>query len=396
MGPLNGIRVLDLTRVLAGPFATQILADLGAEVIKVERPGSGDDTRGWGPPFVKDQQGRDTAETTYFAACNRGKKSVTIDLAEPDGQAQIRTLAGQCDVLVENYKVGDLRRYALDYEALHRLHPGLIYCSVTGYGQDGPYAERAGYDPVAQAMCGLMSVTGEPEGNPGTSPQRVGVAVVDLMAGHYAAIGILAALLHRQQTGEGQHIDIALLDVGVGTMANIASAYLGAGVVARRNGGVHPSVVPSQVFRASDGWLILAAGNDGQFAKLCEAAGHGELASDPRFSSNASRVRHRDALIPILEAWFTAQPVSHWVRKLTDAGVPCGPIYSIDQVFQDPQVNARGMKIELPHPAAGRMAMTASPIRMSATPLEYRLPPPLLGEHNAEVLALKETRRRPS
>jgi crotonobetainyl-CoA:carnitine CoA-transferase CaiB-like acyl-CoA transferase len=391
MGPLTGIKVLDLTRVLAGPFATQILADLGAEVIKVERPGTGDDTRGWGPPFVKDEQGRDTSETTYFAACNRGKKSVTVDLARPDGQALIKALAGQCDVLVENYKVGDLKRFALDYESLHGLHPRLVYCSVTGYGQTGPYAERAGYDPIAQAMCGLMSVTGEPENQAGTSPQRVGVAVVDLMAGHYAVIGILAALLHREQTGQGQHIDIALLDVGVGTMANIASAYLGAGVVAQRNGGVHPSVVPSQVFRAADGWLILAAGNDGQFERLCQAAGHDGLASDPRFSTNAARVRHREALIPILETWFPAQPVSYWVGKLTDAGVPCGPIYSIDQVFSDPQVHARGMKIELQHPTAGPMAMTANPIRMSATPLEYRLPPPLLGEHNGELPALKKT-----
>jgi formyl-CoA transferase len=384
--PLEGIRVLDLTRVLAGPFATQILADLGAEVIKVERPGAGDDTRGWGPPFVKDQQGRDTTETTYFAGCNRGKKSVTVDLADPEGQAAIRALAGGCDVLVENYKVGDLKRFGLDYESLHRLFPELVYCSVTGYGQTGPYAPRAGYDPIAQAMCGLMSVTGEAEDKTGTSPQRVGVAVVDLMAGHYAVIAILAALLHRSRTGEGQHIDISLLDVGVGTMANIASAFLGAGVVSRRNGGVHPSVVPSQVFKAADGWLILAAGNDAQFAKLCAVAGHPELCQDPRFATNGARVRHRAALIPTLEGWFATQTVSHWVDALTEAGVPCGPIYSIDEVFEDSQVQARGMRIDLPHATAGRIAMTANPIRMSATPLAYRLAPPLLGEHNGEVL----------
>jgi formyl-CoA transferase len=386
MGPLNGIRVLDLTRVLAGPFATQILADLGAEVIKVERPGSGDDTRGWGPPFVKDQQGRDTTETTYFAGCNRGKKSVTLDLADADGQTCIKALAADCDVLVENYKVGDLKRFGLDFESLHRLYPGLIYCSVTGYGQTGPYAERAGYDPIAQAMSGLMSVTGEPEETANTSPQRVGVAVIDLMAGHYAVIGVLAALLHRARTGEGQHIDIGLLDVGVGTMANIASAFLGAGVIAKRNGGIHPSVVPSQVFKAADGWFILAAGNDTQFAKLCSAAGHPELCRDARFATNGARVRHRAALIPVLEGWFASRPVSYWVDALMRAGVPCGPIYGIDQVFEDPQVRARGMRIELPHPTAGQVAMTANPIRLSATPLEYRLAPPLLGEHNAEIL----------
>ncbi|HWQ38832.1 MAG TPA: CoA transferase [Burkholderiales bacterium] len=386
-GPLKGIRVLDLTRVLAGPFATQILADLGAEVIKVERPGSGDDTRGWGPPFVKDARGCDTTETTYFAGCNRGKKSVTIDIATAEGQEAVRALARRCDVLVENYKVGDLKRHGLDYESLHALHPGLVYCSITGYGQTGPYAERAGYDPIAQAMCGLMSVTGEPEDMPGTTPQRVGVAVVDLMAGQYAVIGILAALLHRKQSGQGQHIDIALLDVGVGSMANIASAYLGAGVVARRNGGVHPSVVPSQPFKASDGWLMLAAGNDAQFARLCAAAGHPETAADPRFATNSARVRHRRLLIGLLQGWFARHSVSHWVAMLTQAGVPCGPIYTMDQVFEDPQVRARGMKIELPHRSAGRLAMTANPIRMSATVLEYALPPPLLGEHNGEVLS---------
>jgi len=385
-GPLKGIRVLDLTRVLAGPFATQILADLGAEVIKVERPGSGDDTRGWGPPFVRDQQGRDTTESTYFAGCNRGKKSVTIDISTVEGQKRIRALAAQCDVLVENYKVGDLKRHGLDFDSLHAQFPRLIYCSITGYGQTGPYADRAGYDPIAQAMCGLMSVTGEPEDMPGTAPQRVGVAVVDLMAGHYAVIAVLAALLHRKETGAGQHIDIGLLDVGVGSMANIASAYLGAGVVARRNGGVHPSVVPSQVFRASDGWLILAAGNDSQFASLCEAAGRPDLAGDSRFSTNMARVKNRSALIPILEAMFGQRTVRDWNDLCAEAGVPCGPIYTIDQVFEDPQVRARNMKIELAHPLAGRLAMVASPIRMSATPLEYGRSPPVLGQHNEEVL----------
>src|SRR6185295_17217305 len=287
-GPLAGIRVLDLTRVLAGPFATQILADLGAEVIKIERPETGDDTRGWGPPYVKDADGNDTAETAYFAGCNRGKKSVSLDLADPQAQKRLRQLAGECDVLVENYKVGDLARYGLDYASLRKLYPGLVYCSITGFGQTGPYAERAGYDPVAQAMCGMMSVTGEPEGQEGTTPQRVGVAVVDLMAGHYAVIGILAALMHRRQSGEGQHIDIGLLDVGVASMANIASAYLGAGVVSKRNGGVHPSVTPSQVFQCTDGYVIVAAANDGQFRKLCEVAGRPGIAQDKRFATNAA------------------------------------------------------------------------------------------------------------
>jgi formyl-CoA transferase len=385
-GPLKGIRVLDLTRVLAGPFATQILADLGAEVIKVERPGTGDDTRGWGPPFVKDRQGRDTSESTYFAGCNRGKKSVTIDISTAKGRKLVRALAAQCDVLVENYKVGDLKRHGLDYDTLRAQFPRLVYCSVTGYGQTGPYAGRAGYDPIAQAMCGLMSVTGEPEDMPGTTPQRVGVAVVDLMAGQYAVIGILAALLHRKETGEGQHIDIGLLDVGVGSMANIASAYLGAGVVAKRNGGVHPSVVPSQVFRASDGWMILAAGNDSQFAALCKAGGRPDLASDPRFSTNTARVKHRATLIPVLQEIFSQRPVKQWHDLCVEAGVPCGPIYTMDQVFQDPQVKARKMTVDLPHPAAGALAAVSSPLRMSLTPLEYELAPPMLGQHNDEVL----------
>lgn len=381
-GPLKGVRVLDLTRVLAGPFGTQILADLGAEVIKLERPQTGDDTRGWGPPYVKDTHGNDTAETTYFASCNRGKKSVTLDLADAQAQQQIRELAGQCDVLVENYKVGDLVRYGLDYASLHRLHPALIYCSITGFGQTGPYARRAGYDPIAQAMCGMMSVTGEPHDQPGTTPQRVGVAVVDLMAGQYAVIGILAALLHRRQSGEGQHIDIGLLDVGVASMANIGSAFLGAGVVSRRNGGVHPSVMPSQVFECADGHVIVAAANDAQFRKLCEAAGRPDLAADERFASNSARVRNRTILTPLLEELFLAHPMAHWTEALAGVGVSCGPILSIDRVFADPQVRARSMVVEVPYAPSGTLKMTASPIRMSATPANSARPPPLLGEHN--------------
>jgi crotonobetainyl-CoA:carnitine CoA-transferase CaiB-like acyl-CoA transferase len=386
MGPLKGVRVLDLTRVLAGPFATQILADLGAEVIKVERPGGGDDTRSWGPPYVKDASGNDTAETTYFAGCNRGKKSITIDLADPEGQKTVRALAQTCDVLVENYKVGDLARHGLGYDDLKKVKPDLIYCSITGYGQTGPYSKRAGYDPIVQAMSGLMSVTGEREDLPGTTPQRVGVAVVDLMAAHYAVIGIVSALYHRKVTGEGQHIDLGLLDVGVGSMANIASAYLGAGVVSKRNGGVHPSVMPSQVFRCSDGYVIVAAANDSQFARLCEVAGRPELARDPRAATNTARVNNRDTIAPILEELFEKRSMQDWTDALSKAGVSCGPIYTIDQVFEDPQVRARGMKIELPHAPAGKLAMLASPLKMSATPLEYKLPPPLLGEHDEEVL----------
>jgi len=384
-GPLKGIRVLDLTRVLAGPFATQILADLGAEVIKVERPGTGDDTRSWGPPYIKDAKGNDTTETTYFASCNRGKKSVTLDLTDAQAQKRIRELAGQCDVMVENYKVGDLVRYGLDYATLHKLHPKLIYCSITGFGQTGPYADRAGYDPIAQAMSGMMSVTGEPEDMPGTTPQRVGVAVVDLMSGQHAVIGILAALLHRKATGQGQHIDIGLLDVGVASMANIASAYLGAGVVSKRNGGVHPSVTPSQVFQCADGYVIVAAANDVQFRKLCEAAVRPGLAQDERFATNSARVRNRAIVMPLLEEVFRSRSVADWTATLAKAGVSCGPIYSMDQVFDDPQVKARGMVVEVPYAPAGVLKMTANPVRMSRTPLTHSVPPPLLGEHNDQV-----------
>jgi len=354
-------------------------------VIKVERPGTGDDTRSWGPPYIKDAKGNDTTETTYFASCNRGKKSVTLDLTDAQAQKRIRELAGQCDVMVENYKVGDLVRYGLDYATLHKLHPKLIYCSITGFGQTGPYADRAGYDPIAQAMSGMMSVTGEPEDMPGTTPQRVGVAVVDLMSGQYAVIGILAALLHRKATGQGQHIDIGLLDVGVASMANIASAYLGAGVVSKRNGGVHPSVTPSQVFQCADGYVIVAAANDVQFRKLCEAAVRPGLAQDERFATNSARVRNRAIVMPLLEEVFRSRSVADWTATLAKAGVSCGPIYSMDQVFDDPQVKARGMVVEVPYAPAGVLKMTANPVRMSGTPLTHSVPPPLLGEHNDQV-----------
>ncbi|HWH47688.1 MAG TPA: CaiB/BaiF CoA-transferase family protein [Burkholderiales bacterium] len=385
-GPLTGIRVLDLTRVLAGPVATQTLADLGAEVIKVERPGAGDDTRGWGPPYVKDARGKDTIETTYFAGANRGKKSVTIDITRGEGQELVRKMAGHCDVFIENFKAGTLSRYGLSYHEVVEARRDIVYCSITGFGQTGPYAARPGYDPIAQALSGLMSVTGEPEDMPGTVPQRVGVAVIDLMTAHYAVIAVVSALYHRQATGRGQYIDMSLLDVGVASMANIASAYLGAGVIAKRNGGVHPSVVPSQVFLCKDGYVIVAAGNDGQFAKLCEAAGMPDLVRDPRFTVNSARVKNREALKPLLETMFLEHPVSWWNAKLAAAGVPCAPINDIAQVFEDPQVRHRGMRVEMPDPEAGKATFVASPLRLSETRVEYKLPPPLLGEHSQEVL----------
>ncbi len=385
-GPLKGIRVLDLTRVLAGPVATQTLADLGAEVIKIERPGAGDDTRGWGPPYVKDANGKDTIETTYFAGANRGKKSVTVDITRRDGQQLVLKLAQKCDVFIENFKTGTLSRYGLAYKQIKPACQDIVYCSITGFGQTGPYAARPGYDPIAQALSGLMSVTGEPEDMPGTVPQRVGVAVVDLMTAHYAVIAVVAALYHRQATGRGQYIDMSLLDVGVASMANIASAYLGAGVVAKRNGGVHPSVVPSKVFLCKDGYVIVAAGNDGQFAKLCEAGGKPELVRDPRFTVNSARVRNRDALGPLLDAMFMEHPVFWWNEKLAAAGVPCAPINDIAKVFEDPQVQHRGLRVEMPDAAAGKAAFVASPLRLSDSPVEYQLPPPLLGEHTHEVL----------
>jgi crotonobetainyl-CoA:carnitine CoA-transferase CaiB-like acyl-CoA transferase len=385
-GSLHGIRILDLTRVLAGPMATQTLADLGAEVIKIERPRTGDDTRGWGPPFIKDKQGEDTSDSTYFACCNRGKKSVTLDISTPQGQELVRRLACDSDVLTENYKTGDLARYGLDYPTLRKANPRLVYCSITGYGQTGPYSARAGYDPIAQAMGGLMSVTGERDGEPGGGPQRVGVAVTDLLTGMYAVSGILAALLDRHRTGQGQYLDLALLDVQVASMINIAQAYLSGGVIARRNGNVHPSVVPSQSFDCADGRLMLAAGNDGQFRKLCETMGKPEIAVDARFSSNDARVRNREALIEILQAAFKLQPVAFWSQRLARAGVPCGPINDIAAVFEDPQVQHRALRIEVEHPLAGPLPLIASPLRLSDTPVQYGIAPPLLGQHTEEVL----------
>ena len=380
--PLSGIRVLDLSRILAGPLATQTLADLGAEIIKIERPERGDDTRSWGPPFLRDADGRDTTDSTYFACCNRGKKSVTLDLSRPEGQQVVRDLAARCDVLVENYKVGDLARYGLDFSTLRALNPRLVYCSITGYGQSGPYSARPGYDPIAQALGGLMSVTGEREGQ----PQRVGVALIDVLTATYAVISILAALRHRDNTGEGQHVDLALLDVGVASMINVAQAYLSAGLVGRRNGNEHPSVVPSQSFACADGTIMLAAANDTQFARLCDVLGCAEVARDERFRTNGGRVRNRDALNAVLRPIFLSRPVAHWTAVMVEAGLPCGPVNRIDQVFEDAQVQARGLKIEVEHPAAGALPLLASPIRLSASPVTYERAPPLLGEHTDAVL----------
>jgi crotonobetainyl-CoA:carnitine CoA-transferase CaiB-like acyl-CoA transferase len=384
--PLSGIRVLDLSRVLAGPWCTQTLADLGADVIKVERPGSGDDTRGWGPPFLKDREGRDTAESAYYLGTNRNKRSIAVDIAQPAGQALIRELVARCDVFIENFKVGDMARYGLDATALCALNPALVYCSVTGFGQTGPYRERAGYDYAVQGIGGLMSVTGERDDLPGGGPQKVGVAVADLFTGMYATVAILAALRHRDRTGEGQVVDMALLDSQVAMLANLGANYLATGVAPARAGNAHQNIVPYQVFEVADGHLILAVGNDSQFAKFCEVAGAAELASDPRFMRNEGRVRHRDMLVPLLATLMTRRTKRDWLNALEAAKVPCGAINNLAEVFADPQVNARGMTVAVDHPLAGSLRLVASPMKLSATPVQYRRAPPLLGEHTDEVL----------
>ncbi|MCK6426040.1 MAG: CoA transferase [Burkholderiaceae bacterium] len=388
---LQGLKVLDLSRVLAGPWAGQMLADLGADVVKVERPGAGDDTRAWGPPWLKDAQGRDTGDAAYFFCANRNKRSVAIDIATAEGQAQVRALAAQADVLLENFKVGGLRQYGLDYDSLKALNPRLIYCSITGFGQAGPYAQRPGYDFLIQGMGGLMSVTGPAEaaGTPapeGQGPQKVGVALVDIMTGLHAAIGVLAALQHRHVSGVGQHIDLALLDVQVAALANQASNYLIGGRVPRRMGNAHPNIVPYQDFPTADGDMIVAVGNDGQFARLAEALGHPEWATDARFATNPARVAQRAVLIPLLRQATVMRTTRDWIERLEAAGVPCGPINRLDEVFADPQVIARGLRVELPHPLAGSVPGVANPIRLSDSPVAYRSAPPLLGQHTDEVL----------
>lgn len=399
MTSLAGIRVLDLSRVLAGPWCTQTLADLGADVIKIERPGSGDDTRSWGPPFLKDQAGHDTAEAAYYLGANRNKRSVTCDIAQAAGQALIRELVTRCDVFVENFKVGDMARYGLDYPALKSLNPRLVYCSVTGFGQTGPYRERAGYDYAIQAMGGLMSVTGERDdlldesGHPmAAGPQKVGVAVADLFTGMYATVAILAALRHAERTGEGQYVDMALLDAQVAMLANLGANYLVSGKVPGRAGNAHQNIVPYQVFEvapATDGskdHLILAVGNDSQYAKFCEVAGRPDLAADPRFARNQDRVRNRALLVPTLEAIMKGRSKSDWLAALEAAKVPCGAINNLAEVFADPQVNERGMVTQWQHPLQPALRLVSSPIKLSATPVRQHLPPPLLGQHTDEVL----------
>ena len=384
--PLAGIRVLDLSRVLAGPWCTQTLADLGADVIKIERPGSGDDTRAWGPPFLADGAGGEGSESAYYLCANRNKRSLAVDIATPEGQALLRRLALRCDVLVENFKVGDLRRYGLDAATLHAADPRLVYCSITGFGQDGPYASRAGYDFAIQGRGGLMSVTGERDGLPSAGPQKVGVAVTDLFTGMYATVAILAALRHRDATGEGQAIDLALLDTQVAMLANLGSNYLASGQVPQRMGNGHPNIVPYQVFEAADGHLVLAVGNDSQFARFCAVAGCEALAEDVRFASNAARVRNREALVPLLAGRFLLRGRQEWLALLEAAGIPCGPVNDIADVFADPQVRARGMTVTVPHPHADALRLVASPLKFSATPVQYRHAPPLLGQQTDELL----------
>jgi len=381
-GPLQGFRVLDLSRILAGPWASQLLADLGAEVIKVERPGSGDDTRGWGPPYMPDQSAEATSEAAYFHSANRGKQSVSIDIAQARGQALIRNLVEHCDVFIENFKVGGLKKYGLDYASLQPLNPKLVYCSITGFGQDGPYAQRAGYDFMIQAMGGMMSLTGEAEGE----PQKIGVALADVTTGLYAANAIQAALIHQLKSGQGQYIDMALLDVQVATLANQAMNYLATGNNPVRYGNAHPNIVPYQSFQTSDGFIILAIGNDAQFARFCALADKPDLATDERYQKNSARVRFRDSLLPIVSEVMRSKSSADWLELLNQRGIPCGPINNLDQVFADPQVRHRGLQFDLAHPTAGRVASVANPIKLSQTPIEYQLPPPMLGQHTDEVL----------
>ena len=396
-GALAGIRVLDLSRVLAGPWCTQVLADLGADVVKVERPGAGDDTRHWGPPFLKDAEGNDTTQASYFTACNRNKRSVTIDMATTQGQQLIRDMALQADVVVENFKVGGLKQYGLDHGSLRALNPRLIYCSVTGFGQDGPYAERAGYDLMVQAMTGLMSITGRADDAPGGGPLRVGVAVIDLFTGLYASNAILAALHARDNaatgTGQGQHIDMALLDVGMAVLANQASGFLATGESPGRMGNSHPSLVPYQDFPTADGNMLLAIGNDGQFARFCAAAGVPQWAQDARFATNTLRVRHRAELIPLMQDVTQSRTTADWITLLQDKAVPCGPVNTVAQAFDDAQVQARGLRVDLPRWKPGEtgdgvatVATVASPLRLSAHPPVLRHAPPALGQHTDEVM----------
>ncbi|GAB3398627.1 CoA transferase [Massilia agilis] len=385
-GALSHIKVLDLSRVLAGPWCGQLLADLGAEVIKVERPGVGDDTRGWGPPYLKDRSGAETKESAYFLSANRGKKSLTLDISTPEGQDIVKKLAAECDIVLENYKVGALAKYGLDQASLRAINPRLIYCSITGFGQDGPDAQRAGYDFMIQGMGGLMSITGQPDEVAGGGPVKVGVAVTDVMTGMYASVAVLAALAQREVSGAGQYIDLALFDVQVAMLANQASNYLVGNVVPGRLGNAHPNIVPYQAFATADGHLILAVGNDRQFNSFCQVAGHPEWGSNELFATNAMRVRHRVELIALLEPVLQERTTRQWLDQLEAVGVPCGPINTIAQVFEEPQARHRQLAVPLPHALHDAVASVANPIRMSDTPVAYDRAAPLLGEHTHEIL----------
>lgn len=385
-GALRNIRVLDLSRVLAGPWAAQTLGDLGAQVVKVERPGAGDDTRAWGPPFVHDANGLSTGESAYYMCTNRNKRSIGIDLTRPEGQDLIRKLALESDVLIENFKAGGLAQYGLDYASLSQLNPGLIYCSITGFGHSGPYAQRAGYDFLVQGMGGLMSITGKPDDEPGGGPVKVGVALTDIMTGLYATNAILAALQARYHTGRGQHIDMALLDVQVACLANQAMNYLYSGKVPARMGNAHPNTVPYQDFPTADGYMILAVGNDGQFARFCNAIGCAHWAQDPRFATNTARLEHRQTLISMIREHTIERTTREWVALLEQHAVPCGPINTVADVFADEQVEARELLLQMQHRSAGPVPLVASPIRLSDTPVSYRQAPPQLGEHTDEIL----------
>jgi crotonobetainyl-CoA:carnitine CoA-transferase CaiB-like acyl-CoA transferase len=388
-GPLAHLTVVDLSRVLAGPWCTQLLADLGAEVVKIEKPGSGDDTRRWGPPFLKDVNGRDTAEAAYYLGCNRGKQSVAVDFTSTEGGRIVRDLCRQADIVVENFKVGALARYRLDHAALAAINPRLVYCSITGFGQTGPYAERAGYDFIIQGIGGFMSVTGERDDKPGGGPQKAGIAIADLMTGMFAATAILAAIAHRAVSGVGQFIDVALLDTQVAMMASLNMNYLVTGTPPGRAGNAHQNIVPYQVFDCADAPLILAIGNDGQFARFCEVAGRTAWLNDSRFATNSERVRHRDVVVPLIAELMRTRTQRHWLVPLEAAGVPCGPINRLDQVFDDPQVIARGMRVDMTHPLSGSVPQVGNPLKFSSTPVAYTRAPPLLGEHTREVLSTR-------
>ncbi len=383
-GPLAGVRVFDLTRILAGPTATQMLGDLGAEVIKIERPGAGDDTRKWGPPFIKDSGGKETSESAYYLAVNRNKKSVSLDIAQPEGQEIAKRLIAKSDVFVENFKVGDMARYNLAYEQIRIDFPRLIYASITGFGQTGPYAPRAGYDFLAQGMGGIMSINGDPS----TPPQKVAVAVTDVICGIYSVVGILAALQHRHLTGRGQQVDLALLDTQVSWLANVGLAYLTSGVIPKQFGNEHPSIVPYSVVPSSDGHFILAVGNDRQFAAFAKFSGKPEWAEDDRFKTNPARVRNRVEIYRLIYEVTSQKTQAYWIEGLTELDVPCGPVNNMKQVFEDPQVLARGMKVTMPHPLSGKgtIDVIGSPIKLSETPVDYRLPPPVCGQHTDEIL----------